>query len=99
MFHALEMEAPESMKVTSPSKVADAILTAIVKNQPEVILDGITSKVFVALSQLSPQLGDRILHKVGIVDANRSCAQRLMKKESEKQKQPNVHGPLSLTNS
>ncbi|MEO0768875.1 MAG: SDR family oxidoreductase [Cyanobacteria bacterium J06649_4] len=99
MFHALEMEAPESMKVTPPSEVADAILNAIVKNQPEVILDGITSKVFVALSQLSPQLGDRILHKVGIVEANRSCAQRLMKEESEKQQQPNVHSPLSLTNS
>lgn len=91
MFHALEMEAPESMKVTPPSEVADAILTAIVKNQPEVILDGITSKVFVALSQLSPQLGDHILQKVGIVTANRSCAERLMKKELEKQLQPKLY--------
>lgn len=81
MFHALEMDAPESMKVTPPSEVADVIVTAILKEQPEVILDGMTSKVFVALSQLSPGLGDRILHKVGIVEANRSCAQRLMQKE------------------
>lgn len=82
MFHALETEAPESMKVTPPSEVADVVLKAILNNQPEVILDGITSKVFVALSQLSPQLGDRILRKVGIVEVNRRCAQRLMKKEA-----------------
>lgn len=89
MFHALEMEAPESMKVTPPSEVADVIITAILKEQPEVILDGITSKVFVALSQLSPGLGDRILHKVGIVEANRSCAQRLMQKERSRADQSN----------
>ncbi|MEL6351085.1 MAG: SDR family NAD(P)-dependent oxidoreductase [Cyanobacteria bacterium J06627_28] len=80
MFHALETEAPEGMKVTPPADVADVVLSAVLNNQPEVMLDGMTSKVFIALSQFSPQLGDRILQKVGIVETNRNCAHRLMQK-------------------
>lgn len=81
MFHALETEAPEGMKVTPPEAVAAVIIQAILHNQPEVMLDGLTNKVFAALCQLSPQLGDRILHKVGVVETNRECAQRLMAKQ------------------
>lgn len=82
MFWALETEAPEQMKVTPPETVADVVVQAIQRNQPDVMLDGLTNKVFLALSQLSPQLGDRILHKVGIVETNRACAQRQIEKES-----------------
>ncbi|MEN8444283.1 MAG: ketoacyl reductase, partial [Cyanobacteria bacterium J06555_13] len=82
MFWALETEAPEQMKVTPPETVADVVVQAIQQNQPDVMLDGLTNKVFLALSQLSPQLGDRILHKVGIVETNRACAQRQIEKES-----------------
>ncbi|NJM95805.1 MAG: SDR family NAD(P)-dependent oxidoreductase [Phormidesmis sp. RL_2_1] len=78
MFHALETEAPDGMKVTSPETVADVIIQAIQQNQPEVMLDGLTNKAFIALCQFSPQLGDKILHKVGIVETNRECAHRLM---------------------
>lgn len=99
MFHALDMESPGGMKVTPPSEVAEVVLSAILQNQPEVLLDGITNKVFFALSQLSPQLGDRILQKVGIVEANRDCAHRLMKKaeqtKAEQTKQESLSQPLS----
>ncbi|MGB3201848.1 MAG: SDR family NAD(P)-dependent oxidoreductase [Nodosilinea sp.] len=78
MFHALEMEAPGDLKVTPPEVVANAVVTAIRQNQREVVIDGLTTKVFSVISQLSPRLSDRILQKVGIVAANRDCAQRQM---------------------
>lgn len=81
MFHALETAAPEGMSVTPPATVADVVIEAIQQNQPDVMLDGIKNKVFLALCQLSPQLGDRILHKVGVVDTNRACAQRQRAKD------------------
>ncbi|MEL6853713.1 MAG: SDR family oxidoreductase [Cyanobacteria bacterium J06607_13] len=88
MFHALGTEAPEGMAVTPPAEVAEVVLQSILKNQPEVMLDGLTNRVFAALCQLSPQLGDRILHKVGIVQTNRDCAHRLAQQESPSATQP-----------
>ncbi|MGD1863225.1 MAG: SDR family NAD(P)-dependent oxidoreductase [Phormidesmis sp.] len=85
MFHVLGMQAPENMKITPPADVADIVIRVILKNQPEVMVDGLTNRVFAALCQLSPQLGDRILHKVGIVENNRDCAQRLLEKERQAQ--------------
>lgn len=81
MFHALETDAPEGMKVTPPEVVAETALQMIQRNLPEVMLDGFTNKVFVALTQFSPQLSDKILHKVGVVETNRECAQRMMQKD------------------
>lgn len=83
MFHALDTEAPEGMVVTPPADVAEVVLQAILKNQPEIMLDGLTNRVFAAICQLSPQLGDRILHKVGIVETNRECAHRLAQKTKQ----------------
>lgn len=83
MFHALETEAPDGMKITPPEEVANAIIAAIENNQPEVVLDGIVNRVFAALCQLSPQSGDLILQKVGVVETNRECAYRLMEKEKQ----------------
>jgi len=96
MFHALETEAPESMVITPPADVANVILQAIQQNQPEVMLDGLPNKIFVALSQLSPQLGDKILHKIGIVETNRACAQHQLAKEQTTE-QTTEQTPLSLT--
>lgn len=84
MFHALEMEAPEALKVTPPTVVADAVLTAIKQNSPEVNMDGLTSKVFAVISQLSPRLSDSILQKVGVVEANYDCAKRQARSQPEK---------------
>ena len=81
MFHALETEAPEGMKITPPSVVADAVIQAILNSRAEVVLDGLPNRVFAALSQLSPELGDHILRSVGIVETNRECADRLLQKE------------------
>ena len=80
MFHALEIDAPGDLKVTPPEVVAEAVITAILQNQREVTLDGLTATVFSVISQLSPGLSDAILHKVGIVEANRSCAQQQMQR-------------------
>ncbi|MEL7225270.1 MAG: SDR family NAD(P)-dependent oxidoreductase [Cyanobacteria bacterium P01_D01_bin.36] len=91
MFHALETAAPEQMKITQPETVAEVVIQAILQNQVEVMLDGLTNKVFVALSQLSPQLSDRILHKIGIVETNQNCAQRQLAKERQKERQKERH--------
>ena len=79
------------MKITQPETVAEVVIQAILQNQVEVMLDGLTNKVFVALSQLSPQLSDRILHKIGIVETNQNCAQRQLAKERQKERQKERH--------
>lgn len=84
MFHALETEAPRAMKVIPPEVVAEVVLSAVKHNSPEVNLDGLTSKVFSVISQLSPRLSDAILRKVGIVETNYDCAQRQMKAQQAK---------------
>lgn len=83
MFHALETDAPEGMKVTPPEVVASKVLQMIEHDLPEVLLDGFTNKVFVALSQFSPELGDKILHRVGVVATNRECAERMIAKKQQ----------------
>ncbi|MEM8805639.1 MAG: SDR family NAD(P)-dependent oxidoreductase [Cyanobacteria bacterium P01_G01_bin.38] len=79
MFHALEIETSDALKITPPDVVADVVLNSIKQNRLEANLDGFTSKVFSVISQLSPRLSDTILQKVGIVEANYDCAQRQMR--------------------
>ena len=81
MFLALDIPAPEGARVAEPTEVAAAAIAAIQENHKEVILDGLKIKVFYALSQLSPDFGDRMLQKAGVIETNRSCADKQKQKE------------------
>ncbi len=78
MFLALDIPAPSGAKITEPSELADIIIQAIKQNQKEVILDSFAVKVFYALSQLSPDFGDSMIEKAGVIENNRHCAQKQM---------------------
>lgn len=82
MFHALDMGESNKLQVTPPTEVADIIIQSIKQNQKEVMLDGLVTKIFLAVSQLSPQFGDTVLQKLGVVANNQSCAQKQMQAEN-----------------
>jgi short-subunit dehydrogenase len=82
MFLKLDIPAPSGAKIAEPTEVADAVIQAIKQNQKEVILDGLVVKVFYALSQLSPDFGDRTIQKAGVIETNLDCAQRQMQAEN-----------------
>jgi short-subunit dehydrogenase len=89
MFHVLDIEARESLRVTPPAEVANVVLQAIKQNHKEVILDGLTHRIFYAISQLSPPLGDAILQRAGVVETNQHFAQKQM--QAEKQTEHLIH--------
>jgi short-subunit dehydrogenase len=78
MYHALDITAPSAAHIAQPTEVADAVLQSIKQNQKEVILDGAASKILFAISQISPQFGDAIYRRVGVVELNQSCAEKQM---------------------
>jgi short-subunit dehydrogenase len=80
MFLALDMPAPSGARIAEPTEVADAVIQAIKQNQKEVILDSFAVKVFYALSQLSPEWGDSMIQKSGVIETNRNCAQKMQAK-------------------
>ena len=82
MFLALDIPAPEGARIAEPTEVADVVLQAIKQNQKEVILDSLTVKIFYALSQLSPEFGDSMIQKAGVIETNRKLAQRQMQAEN-----------------
>ncbi|NDJ22074.1 SDR family NAD(P)-dependent oxidoreductase [Nostoc sp. B(2019)] len=78
MYHALDITVPSTARVAQPTEVADAILQSIKQNQKEVVLDGTASKILFAISQLSPQFGDMVFQRLGVVELNQSCAEKQM---------------------
>ncbi|MCU0534546.1 MAG: SDR family NAD(P)-dependent oxidoreductase [Hydrococcus sp. Prado102] len=82
MFLDLDIPAPKGARIAEPAEVADTIVRAIKHNHKEVVLDGLTLKVFYAISQLSPEFGDSIIQKAGVVETNRDCAYKKMQAES-----------------
>lgn len=82
MFLALDIPAPSGARITEPTELADIVIQAIKQNQKEVIMDSFAVKVFYALSQLSPEFGDSMIHKAGVIETNRNCAQKQMQDKS-----------------
>ncbi|AFY75725.1 MAG: SDR family NAD(P)-dependent oxidoreductase [Hydrococcus sp. C42_A2020_068] len=82
MFRALDITPPSAAHVAQPTEVADIVLQSIKQNQKEVVLEGLPTKILYAISQLSPQFGDTVFQKVGVVEINQSCAQKQMQAES-----------------
>jgi short-subunit dehydrogenase len=82
MFLALDIPVSKDTKVAEPTEVADVVIQAIKQSQKEVILDGLSLKMFYALSQLSPDWGDSMMQKSGVIETFRNCAQKQMKAEN-----------------
>jgi short-subunit dehydrogenase len=82
MFLALDIPAPKGASITEPTEVADVVIQSIKQNQKEVIIDGLAIKIFYALSQLSPEFGDSMIQKAGVIETNRNCALRQMQAEN-----------------
>jgi short-subunit dehydrogenase len=82
MFLALDISVPKGASIAEPTQVADVVIQAIKQNQKEVILDGLAIKVFYALSQLSPEFGDSMIQKAGVIETNFNCAQKQMQAEN-----------------
>lgn len=78
MFYQLEITPPSAARVAQPTEVANAVLHCIKQNQEEVVLDGAASRLLFALSQLSPQFGDAVFRRVGVVEVNQGCAEKQM---------------------
>lgn len=76
MFLALDVQAPDGIRVSHPTEVAEAVLNSIKLNHTEINLGGFTAKLFNAVTQLSPQLGDRIFRQLSIVKLNQQCAHK-----------------------
>lgn len=85
MFLALDNPAPKGAKIAEPTEVADVVVQAIKQNKKEVILDGLTLKLFYAVSQVFPEVGDAIMHSSGAVTNNYNCAQKQMQTAGQKQ--------------
>lgn len=78
MFLELGISPSSTARVAEPTEVANAVLQSIKKNQEEVILDGLASRVLFAITQLSPQFGDTFFKRIGVVKLNQSCAEKQM---------------------
>jgi short-subunit dehydrogenase len=79
MFHAFGLAAPKLAKVSPPTDVAKAVLLAIKQNEPEVMLDGILTRLLFSNIQLFPKFGDRIFRWIGVTELNKTCAENQMR--------------------
>lgn len=88
MFLDLDIPVPSGARITEPSEAAEIVIQSIKQNQKEVIIDSFAIKAFYAISQLSPELADSMVHKAGVIETNRNCAQRQMQADEFKQVSP-----------
>ncbi|WP_016950926.1 SDR family oxidoreductase [Anabaena sp. PCC 7108] len=79
MFHAFGLSAPSLARVSEPTEVAIAVIKAIQHNQPEVMLDGILTKLLFSNIQLFPKFGDLIFRWIGVNKLNQTCAENQMR--------------------
>lgn len=78
MFLELGISPSSTARVAEPTEVANAVLQSIKQNQEEVILDGFFTKMLYAMTQLSPQFGDKVFQRLGVVERNQSSAEKQM---------------------
>ncbi|BBD62711.1 short-chain dehydrogenase/reductase SDR, HetN (plasmid) [Nostoc sp. HK-01] len=75
MFVAFGLPAPKLAKVSQPEDVAISVIKAIKKNQPEVMLDGILTRLLFSNIQLFPEFGDQIFRWIGVRELNKTRAE------------------------
>jgi short-subunit dehydrogenase len=71
MFARFGLTPPRSIGSCTPVQVADAVIKAIEQNTLEVIVNSTPQRLFYALKELSPSLGDWLMFKLGAVDFQR----------------------------
>ncbi|MBW4612664.1 MAG: SDR family NAD(P)-dependent oxidoreductase [Desmonostoc vinosum HA7617-LM4] len=79
MFVAFGQPAPSLARVAQPNDVAIAVLKAIKENQPEVMLDGVLTRLLFSNIQLFPKFGDAIYQWIGLRKLNKTCAENQMR--------------------
>ncbi|MFH1853301.1 MAG: SDR family NAD(P)-dependent oxidoreductase [Candidatus Neomarinimicrobiota bacterium] len=71
MFHDIRGEVPPLLGTSSPQAVADAVIAGLKGNRPEIIVNQGPMKPLLALGQISPALGDRIVRWFKVPDLSR----------------------------
>jgi len=71
MFASAGVEAPAKLGTSSPQKVADAVVKAIEEHPPEIIVNKGPIKPLLALAELIPSLGDRVVRWFGVPEMSR----------------------------
>ncbi|ARV57940.1 ketoacyl reductase [Nostocales cyanobacterium HT-58-2] len=85
MFLNFGLPAPSLARVHRPIDVAIAVIQAIKKNQGEVVLDGILTRLLFSNVQLFPNFGDAIYRWIGLTKLNKTCAENQMRGENSAQ--------------
>ena len=75
MFYDSHAKPPVMLGTSHPQKVADAVVKSIQKNKAELIVNSGPMKPLLALAQILPRLGDRIVNGFGVNKLNRNRAQ------------------------
>lgn len=74
MFARFGQAPPRALGSCTPQEVASAVVDAIRRDQPEVIVNSHPLRPLLALAALSPRVGERILHLLGIPEFQRKKA-------------------------
>lgn len=75
MFHAFGLPSPHLARVAQPQEVAKAVIFAIKKNKPEIMLDGFLTRLLFAYVQIEPEFGDKIYRWIGLTKLNKTCVE------------------------
>lgn len=70
----LGVEAPRSLGTSAPEKVAKAVIKAIEKNKPEIIVNPNAMRVMLTVAEASPSLGEWITNRMGVNTVFREAA-------------------------
>jgi len=74
MFARFGQAPPRALGSCTPQEVASAVVDAIQQDLPEVIVNSSPLRPLLALAALSPRMGERILHLLGIPEFQRKKA-------------------------
>ena len=71
MFYEDHVDPPVMLGTSKPQAVADAVIKAIKNNSAEIIVNKGPMKPLLAIGQISPSFGDKIVRKFGVIEFNK----------------------------
>ena len=71
MFYEDHVDPPAMLGTSKPQAVADAVIKAIKNNSAEIIVNKGPMKPLLAIGQISPSFGDKIVRKFGVIEVNK----------------------------
>jgi len=71
MFYEDHVDPPAMLGTSKPQAVADAVIKAIKNNSAEIIVNKGPMKPLLAIGQISPSFGDKIVRKFGVIEFNK----------------------------